>query len=194
MQLFRPTSDNVQRFLAQAAQAEFSYPHAGATRGELPAGYVVDRTQVRLGSGQAMMQAARRALSEWKHFELGWLRAAEPRPSLAPGAVVAVQAHIGGFWWLNACRIVYLIDEANELGERFGFAYGTLPTHAEQGEERFQVVWNRAEDSVHYEILAFSRPRHLLARLFYPWTRRVQRQFGRDSTAAMVRATAARAG
>ena len=30
-----------------------------------------------------------------------------------------------GFWWLNACRIVYVVDEAGPITQ-FGFAYGTL--------------------------------------------------------------------
>lgn len=48
---------------------------------------------------------------------------------------------------------------------RFGFAYGTLPGHVESGEERFQIEWHRSDDSVWYDILAFSRPNHPLARL-----------------------------
>ena len=41
-----------------------------------------------------------------------------------------------GLWVLNACRIVYVIEEDGPL-RRFAFAYGTLPEHAESGEERF---------------------------------------------------------
>jgi uncharacterized protein (UPF0548 family) len=89
-----------------------------------------------------------------------------------------------GLWWLNACRVVYVVEEA----DRFGFAYGTLPDHAGSGEERFLVEWDQATGLVWYDVLAFSRPRHVLARLGYPWTRRVQKRFGRDSAAAMVRA------
>lgn len=189
MQWFRPGADEVRRFLADQAQAPFSYPHVGATRGELPAGYVVDRTRVHLGSGPQVMRAAKQALAGWRHFELGWLRAADPHPLIRAGEMAAIEARIGGLWWLNACRIVYTVDEADDAGERFGFAYGTLPSHAESGEELFRVVWSRADNLVHYEILAFSRPRHMLARLCYPWTRRVQRQFARDSVAAMQQAT-----
>src|SRR5262245_46391050 len=42
---------------------------------------------------------------------------------------------------------------------RHGFASGTLPAHAESGEERFIVEWDRADGGVWYDILAFSRPR-----------------------------------
>ena len=75
--------------------------------------------------------------------------------------------------------------------QRFGFAYGTLPDHAGSGEERFLVEWDRKDDSVWYGILAFSRPRHLLARIGYPWVRRVQKRFGRESAAVMRRAVGA---
>ena len=50
-----------------------------------------------------------------------------------------------GLWWLNACRIVYVVDEAGPV-TKFGFAYGTLPGHAGTGEERFLVEWDRASD------------------------------------------------
>lgn len=59
-----------------------------------------------------------------------------------------------GFCSLNACRIVYLID--NDAGtKRFGFAYGTLEEHAERGEERFAVERHQASAKLYYDILAF---------------------------------------
>jgi uncharacterized protein (UPF0548 family) len=91
-----------------------------------------------------------------------------------------------GLWWLNACRIVYVIDEGGPV-QRFGFAYGTLPGHVESGEERFLIEWDQGENSVWYDILAFSRPRHPLARLGYPFARLMQKRFARDSVKAMVR-------
>ena len=70
---------------------------------------------------------------------------------------------------------------------KFGFAYGTLPDHAESGEEKFIVEWNEADDAVCYDILAFSRPNQFLARLGYPLIRRLQKRFAQDSAAAMKR-------
>ena len=96
-------------------------------------------------------------------------------------------ARLFGHWWLNACRIVYVVDEEGPV-TRFGFAYGTLPQHAESGEERFTVEWREADGAVWYDILAFSRPRQLLARAGYPFARRLQKRFARDSAAAMQRA------
>ena len=92
-----------------------------------------------------------------------------------------------GLWWLNACRIVYVVDESGPI-HKFGFAYGTLPGHVESGEERFLIEWHRGENSVWYDILAFSRPNHFLTRLGYPMVRRTQKRFGRDSAASMLKA------
>jgi uncharacterized protein (UPF0548 family) len=109
------------------------------------------------------------------------------RTSIQTGEVVAVIAHVAGIWWLNACRIVYVIDEQAPT-RRFGFAYGTLPGHVESGEERFLLEWDQDEGSVWYDILAFSRPNHFLAKIGYPFVRRMQKRFARESAAAMLRA------
>ena len=79
------------------------------------------------------------------------------------------------------------MDEAGPI-TRFGFAYGTLPDHAGSGEERFLIEWDQADNSVWYDILAFSRPQHFLVRLGYPMVRRTQKRFGRESAAVMLRA------
>ena len=71
--------------------------------------------------------------------------------------------------------------------EMYGFAYGTLSDHAEMGEERFTVEFHANDETVWYDICAFSRPRPL-ARLAYPFTRALQRRFASDSKKAMHRA------
>jgi len=48
---------------------------------------------------------------------------------------------------------VYVIDETVPV-RRFGFAYGTLPAHVEQGEERFSVELH-ADGAVWYDLRAF---------------------------------------
>lgn len=110
-----------------------------------------------------------------------------PDTPIETGKTVAVLARVFGLWTLNACRIVYVVDEAGSV-TKFGFAYGTLPEHAESGEERFTIEWNQQDDSVWYDILAFSRPNQLLVWLGYLVVRRLQERFRRDSTAVMVRA------
>jgi uncharacterized protein (UPF0548 family) len=50
------------------------------------------------------------------------------------------------------------------------------------------IEWDRADNSVWYDILAFSRPSHILAWLGYPIVRRTQKRFGRESAAAVLKA------
>jgi uncharacterized protein (UPF0548 family) len=74
--------------------------------------------------------------------------------------------------------------------------YGFCPWHGDKranrthfgGEGRFQVEWNRSDDSVWDDIFALSRPHHFLVRLGHAIVRRLQRRFARDSAAAMLEA------
>jgi uncharacterized protein (UPF0548 family) len=189
MFLFRkPSMAAVRAFLESQGRLEFTYPGVGATALEPPSGYDLDHTRIQLGVGRSTFAGAQAALRNWEHFRLGWVELCWPDTPIEPGQVVAVLARICGLWCLNACRIVYIVND-EEPARRFGFAYGTLPDHAESGEERFSVERNREDDSVWYDILAFSRPNQLLIRLGRPLVRRLQKRFARDSAAAMVRAT-----
>lgn len=187
LSLRNPDTTALHRFLTEQAKLDFTYAAVGATATTLPAGYVVDHTRVKLGSGEAVFAAAKTALQKWQQFDLGWLQAWPPTTPIRAGEVVVIVARAIGLWWRNACRIVYVVDDVGPV-TKFGFAYGTLPAHAGRGEERFLIEWNRADDSVWYDILAFSRPRHFLVWLGYPMVRLTQKQFGRASSAAMLRA------
>ncbi len=187
LSLRKPTAEAIRRFLTEQAKHDFTYPAVRATATAPPDWYVVDHTRIRLGQGEAVFRAAKAALGSWRQFDLGWVEAWPRETPIRAGEVVAVVARAIGLWWLNACRIVYAVDEAGPVA-RFGFAYGTLPDHAGSGEERFLVEWDRDGGGVWYDILAFSHPRHPLARLGYPVVRRTQRRFGRESGAAMARA------
>ena len=191
--LRKPSPAAIRRFLADQSRLPFSYDAVGATAGELPRGFHVDRTREQLGAGERVFVAATKALERWEQFRLPWLEAGPADTPIKVGETVAVLARVAGLWSLNACRIVSVIDEsAREQSppiDRFGFAYGTLPGHAARGEERFLIEWNRSDDSVWYDILAFSRPRHPLMRLGYPFARLVQKRFGRESAAAMLHAS-----
>jgi uncharacterized protein (UPF0548 family) len=178
----KPSPESLRRFLDGQARLDFSYAAVGATAHTPPPGYVVDRTQVELGTGAATFVAARAALERWEQFQLGWVEAWPTSTPLQPGAVIAVLGRAVGLWWLNASRIIYVVDETGPV-TRFGFAYGTLPAHVEQGEERFLIEWDRTTDRVAFDIFAFSRPQHPLTRLGYPLVRRSQKRFGRESAA-----------
>jgi uncharacterized protein (UPF0548 family) len=182
----RPSPETLRTFLASQSKFGFTYSAVGATATVPPAGYDVDHTRIKLGEGEAVFARAKAALLRWDHFRLGWVEAWSPNATIDKGDLVAVLARHVGLWWLNACRIVYLVDDEEPL-RRFGFAYGTLPSHAEMGEERFLVEWDRATGEVWYDILAFSRPHYLMTRLGYPFVRQVQHRFAKGSSSAMLK-------
>lgn len=184
MPLFRkPQPSAIRDFLNQQRGLKFTYDAVGATASEAPSDFTVDHTRTEIGHGEPAFAAAKAALAEWRQFDLGWIEAWPANTPIRTGEVVSVIARVAGLWWLNAARIVYVVDEPGPE-RRFGFAYGTLPGHAERGEERFQVEMDAA-GRVWYDVLAFSRPRHVLARIGYPYTRRMQKRFARGSAAAM---------
>lgn len=120
-------------------------------------------------------------------FHNGWTHLCWPDAPIRSGTNVAVMARCFGLYSINFCRIVYVIDEPR----KYGFAYGTLPDHVEAGEERFVVEW--LEDGrVWYDVFAFSRARHVLARIANPAVRGLQSKFRRGSGRAMQRAVARR--
>jgi hypothetical protein len=132
----KPSVEALRRVLARQRHLDFTYPKVGATAHELrvppegrreaaaldssnppasnfalPASYVVDQIRVELGTGQAVFDRAQAALRGWKQFELGWLEAFPNDTPLVAGETVLVVARAGGFWWTNAARIVYTIEE-----------------------------------------------------------------------------------
>jgi uncharacterized protein (UPF0548 family) len=188
-----PSDREIAKYVSSQAKLPFSYAEVGATKSSLdransgvgvnstgPAGYTLDHNRVQLGRGGETFQRAVEALKQWRQFELGWVTLVPHGVRVETGAVVAVKARAGGMWSLNACRVVYVIDEP----ERFGFAYGTLPNHIERGEERF-LIERQSDDSVWYDILAFSQPRHPLVRAGFLYARRLQKRFARDSLGVM---------
>ena len=187
LSLRKPSVDAMQRFLSAQAKLPFTYEAVGATAETPPAGYVVDRTRIKLGEGEPVFRSAIAALRRWEQFRLGWVEAWPSDTPIQKGEVVAVMGRAIGVWWLNACRIVYVVDETGPIS-KFGFAYGTLPGHVESGEERFLIEWDRSDEGVWFDIMAFSRPNHVLTRLGYPVVRRLQKRFGRDSAASMINA------
>ena len=183
--LFRASPSRVRAFLDRQRSLPLTYDAVGATaRGETPPGFDSDHNRQLLGRGATTFEHAKAAVRAWTMFPRPWTAIEPEHAPIETKGVVAVHVRLLGLWWLNASRIVYVVDEPR----RFGFAYGTLPGHAEHGEERFLVEW-LPDDTVWYDLRAFSKPRHVLARLVYPITRAYQRRFGRASKAAMARAT-----
>ena len=181
----RPSSQQIARFLDESKALTLSYEPEGIAQSTHP-GFNADEQVAVVGSGAADYLRGVTALTEWKHFQLGWVDIFPARAPIVPGTVVAVAIRHLGFWSLNGCRVLYPTGEAS--GSTFGFAYGTLPNHAESGEELFEVGLDRHTGEVSYRIRAVSRPRATLARLASPYTRLLQARFRRESALAVRRA------
>lgn len=191
--LTRPSDDQINAFLAEQRNADLSYKQVGLSRAlSAPAGFVVDHNRIKLGDGQDTFLKAQAALQAWRMFDTQWLKLCWPQTPIVEGETVGVLVRHYGVWSLNACQIVYVIDGNTNAIERYGFAYGTLAEHAESGGERFVVEWDRQTDEVWYDLWAFSRPKHPLARVGYPVARWMQGRFAAESKAAMVRAVGGR--
>ncbi len=190
--LSKPTADDISRFLADRVADTISYSEIGATHFTAPAGYNIDHNRIKIGSGREDFERAKNALRAWKMFEMPWVELHRKKTPIEIGQNVAIVVSHYGFYSINGARIVYTFDEVGDEieMERFGFAYGTLVDHGEIGEERFSVEFDRATEEVFYDLFAFSRPAALLAKIGYPITRGLQKEFARDSKTAMLRAVA----
>src|SRR5215211_2635737 len=182
--LTHPSHAQIRRFMSTRKADSFSYSEVGATRGLPPPGYNIDHNRTALGRGKDDYERAKKAVREWKMFDVRGLQLFYPDTPIEVGCDVAPLARHLGFYSLNSCRIVYVIDEPN----KFGFAYGTLTEHLEIGEERFRVEFDPGSGVVSYDIFAFSRPGHILVKLGYLYGRYKQRQFAVGSKQAMERA------
>ncbi|MFM9903289.1 MAG: DUF1990 domain-containing protein [Pyrinomonadaceae bacterium] len=182
--LSRPTDEEIDSFLRGCEADSFSYAEVGASRNNPPVGYHIDHNRILLGYERETWERAQQAVRNWKMFDVSGIDLCYPDTPIEAGRNVAPLARHLGFYSLNSCRIVYVIDEP----ERFGFAYGTLSRHAEIGEERFTVEFCPESRAVWYDVSAFSRPGSLLVKLGYPYSRYRQKQFSSGSKAAMLRA------
>lgn len=176
--LRKPSPDRLRELLALWHDEPLSY------KPPLGDGFIADEHAVRLGSGEVAYQSACEALDAWMMFpEWAEVSRSEAKGQQA-GQIVAMVTRICGLWWVNPCRILRRSDSVNT----HGFVYGTLPEHAECGEEQF-VIEKRPDGSVWYVIRAFSHPRHWMAWLAFPLARWWQCRFVRDSQICMKEAT-----
>jgi len=184
---FRASEDKKSKLLAAAREATPSSPQlltlTDGLRGTPPKGFVHDLSRSEIGRGLDAFAAAREAFQGWEQFDLGWVRVVNSRVKIAPGELVAVEAHTAWLWSINFSRV----SEVEDTPTRFGFMYTTTALHVEEGQERFVIDFDPESQSVTYFIEAVSRPRHLLARVGYPLSRAMQHRFARDSHARMRR-------
>ncbi|MEV0669920.1 DUF1990 domain-containing protein [Mycobacterium sp. NPDC050441] len=153
--------------LHDLAQLSLTYPEVGATAGDLPAGYRHIRASAEIGTGRDRFERAGADVLRWGMQRGAGLRVRATAEAAAVGTELVVR--IGPI--PAPCRVVYVLDEA----DRRGFAYGTLDGHPESGEELFSVRYDPATDTVHAEVVAFSRPATWWSRLGGPVTLLLQR-------------------
>ena len=190
--LKKPTTEEIEREVdAISRRNMMSAAHLGVESGLLtgraPSGFEHDRLRTRIGEGRQAFEAAVRGFETWKHFDLGWVRVANPTARIQPGQIVAVEVHSLGLWSLNLSQIVEVVRSEN----CFGFLYKTTANHVEEGEERFVLTIEDGSGTVWYEVEAVSKPQNLLARLGFPVTRAFQHRFARESHRRMKEAVGA---
>lgn len=66
--------------------------------------------------------------------------------------------------WVEMLTAVVVLPDGQTRPQRSGFGYGTLPGHPASGEEAF-IARIKANGSVHFEVLAFSKPSGLIYKL-----------------------------
>jgi uncharacterized protein (UPF0548 family) len=162
---------SIASLLEELQGVEPTYADVGATlRGTAPAGYRSGHYEIRLGRGSDVFERAVRGLQTWQAHRLSGMRVLPVETAIAVQATVVVTIGVSRLCLAAPCRIVGVIDEP----DRWGFAYGTLPGHPEEGEEAF-VVTRTADGDVRFEVVVFSRPGDRLVRLsgpIGPWLQR----------------------
>ena len=164
----RPSSAGLERLRRQAESKALTYDGAaGTVTGDYPVGYHEHGSELTV---DADWDAARGAIRQWAgHRSVGGVLA--PRvPPLTVGSTMAFGVRVFGIWATGTCRVVEVIDSGTE----FGFSYGTLPHHPEEGEELFAVRDN-GNGTVTFRVAAFSRPAGLVTRVIGPLGRVIQR-------------------
>jgi uncharacterized protein (UPF0548 family) len=164
-----PDSEHLSHFLARERTSPLTYDEVGASfDAELPSGYHHVRAGTELGQGEDVWERSRAGIRAWAAHRGAGITVAPADAPITEGTTVAVITAAGPLRVLAACRIVRVVDER----DRFGFAYGTLPSHPEEGEEHFVV--SRGGGAVRFDVVAFSRPHDLLTKLGGPIPRRMQ--------------------
>lgn len=153
--------------LSELAALPLTYAEVGATAGPLPAGYHHVKKSAVIGQGRRRFEGAAEAGMRWGMLRGAGMKVEATAEVAAVGSEVIV--HLGPV--RAPCRVVYVVDEPN----RRGFAYGTLPGHAESGEELFVVRYEPATDEVYAEVRAFSRHATWWSRLAWPVTSLLQK-------------------
>ncbi len=186
--ILKPSQKRIETLLQKWQDNPFSYKEVGCTREDpMPKGFHHDSRRIQLGCGEKIFLRGRSAIENWKMYDVGWIGLHSDEVPIKEGEIsVTYLKLLGLHLTANPCRIIYTIDSTDDEVTRFGFAFGTVKDHPESGEERFVVEWFHHDDSVWYEVKAFSRPGHFLVWCGYPFARYLQRRFFRDTLEAVL--------
>ena len=178
LSLNQPTIADLEAIRHEHLHLPLSYSDVGATlHGERPRGYFHDTRTVDLGRGDSTFEAAKVALRAWSAHRGAHVTLVPIDAPIEVGTVVTMTLPVLGIHIHADCRIVAVVDEP----DAFGFAYGTLTSHPETGEESF-VIRRAPDGGVSFTVTAFSRPGKLVPWCGLPVVRALQhraaRQFG----------------
>jgi uncharacterized protein (UPF0548 family) len=162
---------------------ELTYSEVGATRdGDLPDGYRHLKARARVGRGERVYAAAVHALGSFDMQRAAGLRVRTDAAMAAVGAQVEFGFGLGPARLWAPVRVVWVVNEPL----RYGYGYGTLHGHPESGEEAF-VVSLAPDETVTFEVKAFSRSGTWYSRLGRPVAEAMQDRTNHRYRAALVR-------
>ena len=175
----RPSADDLAAFARGATAAPSCTLPGSIGDDSMPeGGWYINRHQRPIGRGRDAYRRATAALASLDCLELGWLTHRCYADCLA-----ICSRQLGVFWVFNANRIY----ARHERGARAcSVSWITPRRHVLAGEERLSVTWDGGDDGeVRFEVLSFSRPRHIISWATYPLVRAQQARFARDATRLM---------
>jgi len=168
----RSDHSSIERLVNDLDGAVPTYSQIGATLNGTPPfeKFRHEHYKRELGSGESTFTRAVDGLQHWQAHRVPGITVLPENTAITPDAIVVVTLGVSFLALAAPCRIIGVVDEPT----RWGFAYGTLPGHPEQGEEAF-VVSIDAEGIVRFEVNVFSRPSDPIVKLSGPIGRSVQR-------------------
>jgi uncharacterized protein (UPF0548 family) len=182
IRLRRPTTEQLSPLLDRWRHESLTYSPVGVSlTSETPDGLRRHAWNITLPAGA--FDAGADAIRSWSvHRGAGLVVATDGE--LVEGVTVVMSAPMPVGFVDLACRVVAVIDET----DRFGFAYGTLPMHAERGEESFVI--SRTSEGAVFEVRAASSHAHPVTRALPAIGDRLQDAAVKRYLVAMQRAVA----
>lgn len=152
----RASIADLERILAGCDDDDLTYEPVGLSLG-LPQPSKLTRRVWSVDLPDVSFDRAVSAIQRWEVHRGAGLEVLTDG-AIAVGTNVAMCAPLPIGYIDVTCRIVSVVDEPS----RYGFAYGTLSVHPEQGEESFVIT--RHSSGTTFDVVSVSRPVHPIAR------------------------------